>query len=169
MERRTIPELVTLYELEPSVRDIYVEGPTDRAFVMAVLRRVGRYDIQVKEVDVVDVPSTELTKLGLTIGSRQRVIAVALLLERASTTDLITQVACIADADAEAGSPPAINGRLLLYTDVACMTVYAFHVPYVQWYLDIEVLDFHGPGNKWSVRYSSRFAGVHRLDARLRT
>src|SRR5262245_25675672 len=123
MERRTISELTTLYELEPTVRDVYVEGPTDRAFVTAVLRRAGRDNVQVREVDLVNVMADEVRALGLTIGSRQRVIALALLLERAAASDLSQQVVCVADADEEAGKAPVVVGVLLLYTDVTSMTV----------------------------------------------
>ena len=142
MERRTIIELVTLYSLEPTVRDIYVEGPTDRAFVKAVLRRIGQNSVQVREIDLVEVSTDDLVSLGLDVGSRQRVIALAMLLEKSAVSDLFRQVVCIADADDDAGGDPTITGVLLVYTDVTSMSVYAFVPSYIQWYLDIEVLDF---------------------------
>jgi hypothetical protein len=140
-ERRKISELATLYELEPTVRDIYVEGPTDRAFVAAVARRLG-LKVQIREVDLVEISAAQLLELDLGVGCRQRVIALAILLERAAKTDLSSQVACIADADDEAGHSPKFTGSLLLYTDASSMTTYAFDSKYIQWYLDVVVLGF---------------------------
>jgi hypothetical protein len=124
------------------VRDIYVEGPTDRAFVFGILRRLGIDGVQVREVDVVDVTSDCLRSFGLGSGNRQRVIALALALENAATTDLSRQVVCIADADDEAGHDPKITGAFLIYTDTSTMVSYAFAASYIQWYLDVVVLGF---------------------------
>jgi hypothetical protein len=140
-ERRKISELATLYELEPTVRDIYVEGPTDRAFMVGVSRRLG-LRAQIREVDLVEISSEQLDELGLGVGSRQRVIALAILLEDVASKDLSSQVACIADADDEAGRPHSYTGSLLLYTDASSMTTYAFAAQYIQWYLDVVVLGF---------------------------
>jgi hypothetical protein len=139
--RREVEELVMLYELEPTVRDIYVEGPSDRAFMVGVSRRLG-LKVQIREVDFVKISSAQLDELDLGIGCRQRVIALAILLERVATLDLSSQVACIADADDEAGRSPKFTGSLLLYTDVSSMTTYAFASQYLQWYLDVVVLGF---------------------------
>jgi hypothetical protein len=131
-----------LYELEPSVRDIFVEGPSDRAFVTGVMQRLTFSDMKVKEVDLIDVTDGHLASLGLESGSRQRVIALALTLEQTSDVDLRAQVICIADADDEAGTRPAFAGDLLIYTDVTSLPVYAFGAEYIQWYLDVGVLGF---------------------------
>ena len=147
MERRTIPELVTLYELEPSIRDIYVEGPTDRAFLTGLLERVGYREIEVWEIDEIEVSEGQLRTLNLGTGSRQRIIALALMLEQSASVNLQPQVICIADADDEAGCAPHITGSLLVYTDVSSMPVYAYDGRYIQWYLDVVVLGFPIPGS----------------------
>ena len=141
MERRTIAELIFLYEHEHSFRDIYVEGPTDRAFVAGVLRRTGIVDVAVREIDVIDVPAEQLTELQFTSGNRQRVIALAIVLERRTKVNLASRVICIADADAE-NEAARSRSALLLYTDVNSMPVYSFQEPYIQWYLDVQLLGF---------------------------
>jgi hypothetical protein len=148
MERRTIPELATLYELEPSVRDIYVEGPTDRAFFFGVLQRVGYRDVQVREIDCVNVTDEQLQALNLSAGSRQRVIALAVFLERFTAKDLTSQVICIADADDEAGMAPYVTASILIYTDVTSLTIYAFTPQCLQWYLDVVSLGFPMSGQQ---------------------
>jgi len=142
MERRTIEELLLLYELEPSLKDVFVEGTTDRAFVESVLCYSGLGDVQVNEIEVIEIPDSLLTDIPTCSGHRQRVIALALELERTSTVDLTRRVCCIADADEEAGRTPAVHGGLLLYTDFTAMHLYAFSPNVLQRYLDQVVLGF---------------------------
>jgi hypothetical protein len=142
MERRKIVELLTLYELEPSLRDIYVEGPTDRAFVSGVVRRLNLPQVQVREIDQVEIDAGHLSRMGLSEGAKQRVIALAVALSFESKIDLARQVACIADADDEAGKDAAIRAPLLLYTDVTSMPIYGFDGKYLQWYFDVGTMGF---------------------------
>lgn len=45
--RRTIPELVARYILEPSLRDVYVEGSDDRALIKWFLEQHERSDYSI--------------------------------------------------------------------------------------------------------------------------
>jgi len=142
MEPRTIEELLALYELEPALKDVFVEGPTDRAFVESVLRYAGLVNVQVNEIELVDIPDPVLARIATCSGKRQRVIALAIELERASASDLTRRVCCDADADEEAGRTPAVVGALLLYTDFTSVQLYAYSPDVLQRYLDLVVLGF---------------------------
>ena len=50
-ERRTIAELVARYELEPTLRDVYVEGRFDSAVLTWLFRERGCVDAVVYEID----------------------------------------------------------------------------------------------------------------------
>ena len=140
MERRRIEEWAALYELEPTLKDVFVEGPTDRAFVRTVLEHLELDAVQVYDIDAVDVPVELLRESGLDEGNRGRVIATAIHLERVSAVDLTHRVCCIADADSEAGAHPRIQGSLLLYTDYTSMQLYSYSSSTLQRYFDQVVL-----------------------------
>ncbi|NID14113.1 hypothetical protein [Luteibacter yeojuensis] len=79
-ERWLIEELIARYENEPTLRDVFVEG----VFDCEVFNRV--YEGQAKcpvfySIDSVNVSREVLAKYGLTLGNRQRVIALAKELE----------------------------------------------------------------------------------------
>lgn len=75
--RPSIAELIAKYELEPTLRDVYVEGAFDKALLEEVCRRTSLTDIRIYEIDGVDVSAEILTSHGLTIGNRQEVLALA--------------------------------------------------------------------------------------------
>ena len=62
-ERRNIDELITRYEYEPEIRDIYVEGPSDKAFITWFLSESGAVKVDVYEIEVVDIPPEILDNL----------------------------------------------------------------------------------------------------------
>jgi hypothetical protein len=66
-----------MYELEPSLHDVYVEGYFDRDVIAACFDHAKLSNRIVYPVDSVDVPFALLEKYGLTDGNKQRVIALA--------------------------------------------------------------------------------------------
>jgi hypothetical protein len=64
-ERRTLEELVTRYQLEPGLRDIYVEGKTDKILLEWFLEQRGVKSFAVYEIDTVEIPAQKLFELGL--------------------------------------------------------------------------------------------------------
>jgi hypothetical protein len=75
--RRTINELLVRYELEPELKDIFVEGQFDQDVLTSYFRSAKQIDRMVYEIDSVEVPSELLIKHGLTEGNKQRVIALS--------------------------------------------------------------------------------------------
>lgn len=125
MPRRTIESLIAKYTLEPTIRDVYVEGPFDRDVVRWALRVSHTTNVQILEIDTVEIPSVLLLQLGYTEGNKQRVIALGAILEQRLGTGT-HQVSCIVDADCDRLLDITVPGALVLVTDYACMEMYLF-------------------------------------------
>ena len=125
LPRRTISELITRYELEPDLRDIFVEGPRDRRFYSWYFRRCGYKDSEVLEIDLVEITRETLEAYGLGSGNRARVIALALELD-SRFTSVLRFVRCIADSDYDFVLASRIWARHLYYTDYTSVDLYAY-------------------------------------------
>ncbi|MBS7243190.1 MAG: hypothetical protein KIG98_02430 [Comamonas sp.] len=95
-ERRTINDLIIRYELEPSLKDIFVEGLFDKEILGQYAKSHEHNDISFYEIDSVDVPHDLLKKYHLTDGNKQRVIALANELEILGES---SKVFCLVDKD----------------------------------------------------------------------
>lgn len=114
--RRKIDELVALYELEPDVRDVYVEGPTDRQLLRRALSAVADAgSVQVYEIETVDVPD-ELLIGRLAAGNKGRVVALGCELETRCSRELINRVVCVADQDLDELLGSSVPCGLVVYT-----------------------------------------------------
>jgi hypothetical protein len=117
LDRRSITELEARYELEPSLQDVYVEGPTDRALVQLGLTVLNEgHQIRVYEINDVDIPAALLVAQSLPVGNKSRVIVLADELQARSSRDLRATVACLADADLDAILGRQLAHELLVYT-----------------------------------------------------
>jgi hypothetical protein len=123
-ERRTIEELATRYELEPALRDVYVEGGFDVAVVCEALLQAGCHNAAVYEISTVNVPTENLSKYSLPDGNKGRVIALCLELD--SHVAHPHQVTGLVDRDYDTVVGRGYANRLLLFTDYACMEMYFF-------------------------------------------
>jgi hypothetical protein len=121
-DRRSIEELLARYELEPSLQDVYVEGPTDRALVELGLSGLAPVDrLRVYEIDDIDVPGDLLRSKGLPIGNKSRLIALAEELQVATTRNLRGSVVCLADLDFDGALVSRRPLDLLVYTSRASL------------------------------------------------
>jgi len=123
--RRTIEELRSLYSLEPSVRDVFVEGPSDQRFFRWFV------DSEVSDgpgvgihcIDEIDVPAELAVKHGRTPGHRSEVLVLCSELE-ATFGDGFTRATGIVDQDVSAIIPDVDVSALVLKTDYACLEAY---------------------------------------------
>ena len=123
MIRRTIRELVVLYRLEPELRDVFVEGVFDRQIIQWVLSKCGLPEAKVLTIASVDVPPELLSTLQLTEGNKQRVLALAVAVNKALGDDAL-QLTCIADADEDRVLESMIEVSQLLWTDFVSLDSY---------------------------------------------
>lgn len=127
MERRTIDELVTRYEFEPSLTDVLVEGPGDKAFIEWVARELGLNNVMAYEVSTVEVSDTDVAAVGLERNNRGRVRYVARELEGRSTQDLYRRVAGLIDGDLDYFEEAVPDERLIIVTDFTAVEIYLFN------------------------------------------
>lgn len=127
VERRTIEELAALYELEPEVRDVFVEGAADRAVVEWYLGNRASRQVSVVEIDDVDVPSDLVAEYGLEVGNRGRVVALAYEMESRLRGKAILGPTLLADADSDRVSQVEHACSVLVLTDFACLEMYLFN------------------------------------------
>ncbi len=97
LPRRTIDELVARYELEPELRDIYVEGHLDRSIIDWFLSRKNISDVKVYEIDTIEVPAELVEEKSVATGNKGRVIALCCELQDRIRRTL--SVMCVIDRD----------------------------------------------------------------------
>jgi hypothetical protein len=120
--KRRIEELVSRYKLEPTLRDVFVEGEYDWGVLSWYLKKRAGRPIVVYPIDTIDVPSEIVKKYAQPIGERGEVIALASELHAVLTSQEQKCPTCIADRDNDRilGKTYTAN-QILLFTDFACM------------------------------------------------
>ena len=124
--RRTIDELKMRYVLEPDLRDLYVEGPQDKGLLEWYLNQLGHSDITVIEINHVAIERELLNHHGLPGGNKNRLIALALELDK-SFGNTIPTVRCVVDADFDFILSPTSSAYHLLRTDYTSLDLYSFN------------------------------------------
>lgn len=133
--RRLIDEVVTTHELEPSLIDVFVEGPFDADLLTWYFRARGLLTPQVYEIDTVDIGVAELG--GDTEGQRQRVVALARALRGRLPA---AKVSCVCDRDFENWLPTVPDPPpALLMTDFVSMDSYCIDSAALDKFLSIVV------------------------------
>lgn len=129
--RRKLDELAARFELEPTMRDLVVEGSSDVCFWRWWASERQYHHVVAYEVDTIEVPLELLRELSLPNNNRGRVIAVAMVMERLLGAQAL-QVTCLIDSDleyllaAQGARSAATNLALLLKTDFSSVEMYAF-------------------------------------------
>lgn len=122
-DRKTVAELIAQYELEPTLRDLYVEGPSDKRLFEWFLKQFGCTPSSVFEISDINVDQKSLEKFGLQSGNRDRVIALSLEFEKMLQKDA-PYLLCIADSDFNFLLGCTHSSRYLLYTDYTSVDLY---------------------------------------------
>ncbi|HOX37398.1 MAG TPA: hypothetical protein PL033_05345 [Candidatus Brocadiia bacterium] len=132
MPKITLKELVTLYELEPSIRDIVVEGMTDIRIVRNILKCLHLTVVNVR--DAADIVATEVVTNGA--NNKNGVISLAEYFQARLGKNTL-QVTCIVDTDFDRYLEKCYECDLLLSTDYTSMEMYCVDPESVQ-----KVMDF---------------------------
>ena len=115
-------ELITRYELEPSLKDAYVEGLFDQTVITRCLSKRGVRDWIIYPIDVVEISDDTLAAHNLTTGNKNRVIALARELARAVNS----QCKCIVDRDLDHWFGELESNPHLVWTKYASLELYFF-------------------------------------------
>ena len=124
--RRTMQELIVRYRLEPTLRDLYVEGHQDRKLFDWYLRDRGHSNVSVFEIGQIQVSHDLLEAFGLHGGNRDRVLALALTFDEAFPATL-PSVRCVADSDFDFLLGSSIEASHLLHTDYTSIELYTYN------------------------------------------
>lgn len=110
--RWTIDELLARYDLEPDLRDVFVEGTFDREVLSHHLQTRSSSHV-FYEIDTVDVPAEVLALHGLTTGNKQRVIALS---KELATIPAGAHVVCLVDRDLDHWFGEIVNSARLRWS-----------------------------------------------------
>jgi hypothetical protein len=122
--RRQIEEIIALHEREPLLRELIVEGRSDKYLFEWFLDRSGLDDVSVLEISTIEVPTPLVLGRGLEDGNRGRVIVLAEAL--AADGPAREKVTCVIDADFDWLLNLGNDCPVLLRTDFACLEAYGF-------------------------------------------
>lgn len=123
--RRTLAEIEQRYILEPTLRDLYVEGEHDKRIYEWYLKERDYNDVAVFNIGTIDISPELLNTHGLGTGNRDRVIALAIELDQRFEA-LMRNVRCIADADFNFVKQAYKTANHLLYTDYTSLDLYTY-------------------------------------------
>jgi hypothetical protein len=140
-ERRSIEELVNLYRLEPTLRDIFVEGSSDRLLAEWFLQENNARAATVKEVDFIEIPANLVAAAGLENNNRGRLVALARELERELGTEGVS-VTCLVDSDFDRVLAYANECTLVLRTDFTSVEMYFYEPRCIHKFLQLVVHGF---------------------------
>ncbi|EKN4687833.1 DUF4435 domain-containing protein [Yersinia ruckeri] len=122
LPKRTIDDLKTLYFLEPTIKDIFVEGVYDKDVISSWCKSNGETNLVAYEIDVIDLPMDILNKYFLTEGNRQRVIALSKeLMDTRSDS-----YSCLVDRDLDHWFGELENIPRLFWTEYCSLELYFF-------------------------------------------
>jgi hypothetical protein len=144
-ERRTLEELVLLYELESTLLDIYVEGDSDRDMIEWFLEEQDVREVTINTVEYVDVPADLALGKGFEDNNRGRLITVAEYLETQLGADFL-RATCIVDGDFDLVYKRLNTRALLMLTDYTSMEMYCFNPRTLTKFLRLAIGNFPETG-----------------------
>jgi len=121
--RRLLTEVLALYTFEPDLRDLYVEGASDKSFYGSILANANLHII---EIDSIDFSTLYDEKPYLRVNNRKKVIELSSqLFDHFGSSKL--NVYCIADIDFDTYKNSVVWNCYLLYTDYSSLEMYFFN------------------------------------------
>lgn len=132
-EKRTVEEIISICKLEPSTKNIYVEGLSDKLVIDTFLKKQKINDISVFDIDCVDfseifahMPSSELN--APKDSNKEKVAFLALKVEEELGK---CHFLSIIDRDLDFVNDHIKSGKYLSYTDYNSMEMYLFSRDYI--------------------------------------
>jgi uncharacterized protein DUF4435 len=120
--RRTIAELVTRYELEPDLRDLFVEGTRDYFLFEWFFRHNDVANVVIYSIASVNVPPELLQQTGSS-GNKGRVVALCKELE-SKLPERAQNALGLVDKDYDHLLGISFSSRFLVTTDFSCLECY---------------------------------------------
>lgn len=121
--RKTIQYLKDLYFLEPTIKDIFVEGCYDARIISNWCKDNNDLNVVAYDIDAVDISFDILQKYSLTEGNKQRVIALAYELAELNSS----AYSCLVDKDLDHWLDELVEVPRLFWTDYCSLELYFFN------------------------------------------
>jgi len=121
--KRSLNEILTLYFLEETLSDIYVEGATDKFIIDNYIdyKDISR---NIYEIDLLDFSEKQLEFPDLNLKSnKDKLLALARIMQ---VNEIRSTVVCIVDRDFDGILNPLEENGYLLYTDFSCIESYLY-------------------------------------------
>jgi hypothetical protein len=125
-DKRTYGELITLYNLEPDLRDIYVEGNSDKLIIERFLIKNKIADFNIIEIDNINFQELYSEIPELRRNNKKKITILSCKLDELFSKSL-DKVNCIADKDFDEFLNTLLSNNYLLYTDYTCFEMYLFN------------------------------------------
>lgn len=126
IEKRTLEELIAMYSLHPEMRDIYVEGITDKLILERFLKKNKAADFQIIEVDSIDFSNSYHSNPELKRNNKRKIVFLSEEFEKQFASK-INGLVCIADKDFDEIRGEITTNNYLLYTDYSGLELYFFN------------------------------------------
>jgi len=140
--KQPLNEIRVQYQLEPSLKDVYVEGATDVSILRWFFDRKDKKDVHVYPIDIVEIPAEAYERTSLRAGSNHnKVIVLAEELSRDFDKKKI-KVKCIADADYDRHLNKCRSNYVLEYTDYTSIEMYFFNKPFLSKFVNLALHGF---------------------------
>jgi hypothetical protein len=134
--RRQLDELITLYELEPSLREVITEGRTDASLLAWFLEKNNNETPVFALTDRLEVPRELVEKYELDVGERGRALAAATYVERSVKAG--RGITFVIDSDFDHAFPTSTTiPTCVLATDYANMECYCYDPDVVEKFIRV--------------------------------
>ena len=144
--RRNLNEVITLYQREPSLHDIYVEGPFDLSILRWLLNELGFKKATLFLIDTIDIEKERFTKLDVKPNHRERLIYFADYYNKKCPDN--NQVTCVVDKDFDHITDSIRDNPCLYYTDFTSMELYFYFENIIEKYFHINCNKTKWPTSK---------------------
>jgi len=122
--QRTIEEIEALYQLENNIKDLYVEGESDKYFLEWQLKQMGVTNLNINMISSIFIPSEYLLKKNYENNNRDRIL---FLIDRLNGNKNIAKYKGIIDKDILSYTRGLPNIDNILTTDYSCVEMYAYN------------------------------------------
>ncbi|MGI4758634.1 MAG: hypothetical protein ACRYGF_17510 [Janthinobacterium lividum] len=115
-------DLIARYVLEPTLRDVYVEGAFDESILRQFFKQLSCDRPSVTRIDLVEITDQQLQRHGLTRGEKSELIALAE--EVHMRCGVVDGLRCVTDTDSDRLLGVVRANPLVLQVDFTCMEMY---------------------------------------------
>lgn len=137
--KRNIDEILAIYQLEPEMQDIYVEGITDKLIIENFFEHAN-CEKKVYEIDNLDFSEIDSQIYGLDLRSnKNKLITFAYIL---SKENISNKIKCLIDRDFDGILNDLYVDSHLLYTDFSCMESYFLEISHMNKFFKIGIRTF---------------------------